>query len=215
MRNKFDIELQELKNNLIKMGTLCESGFVEAIKAFLEKDTSYYEKMKITEERIDEEEKNIEQQCMRLILHQQPVAKDLRMVSSALKMVTDLERIGDQSCDIAELTQYTSDGEIPLYDDIKTMSQEASKMLTNAIDSFVKQDLTLAKEVIEYDDNVDILFFKIKKDLIELLRKEVENPETVIDILMVAKYLERIADHATNVAEWVVFSITGEYAEGE
>lgn len=213
MRNKFDEQLGQLNNDLISMGALCESGIASAVKALLTNDTKLAKYAISVEKDIDEKERNIEHLCMKLLLQQQPVAKDLRLVSAALKMVTDMERIGDQAADIAELATYTDLSESKNNPHISQMAKATIKMVTHSIDAFVKHDLTLAQEVIESDNIVDELFAQIKTDLISLISDDTEHGELALDILMIAKYLERIGDHATNIAEWVVFSITGKHGE--
>ncbi len=203
MRNRFDNELQELKQNLIKMGTLCEKAISSAIECF--DNVSVIEEVKAAEIKIDEFEHEIETKCLRLILHEQPVAKDLRSISAILKIITDLERIGDQAVDIADLSRYSK----IINEHILTMAQEVVTMLSHAIDSFVKLDLELAHSTILKDDIVDSLFLKVRCDIISILKKETTSEEVAVNTLMIAKYLERIADHAVNVCEWVVFSITG------
>ena len=158
-------------------------------------------------------ETEIESMCLKLLLQQQPVAKDLRIISAALKMITDIERIGDQAAYIAEITGYANLAESLNKIRIKDMAIAAIKMVTDAIDAFVKEDLELANAVIEYDDVVDNSFLEVKSDIIELISKDKASGEVAIDMMMIAKYLERIADHATNIAEWVVFSITGKHEE--
>ena len=147
---------------------------------------------------------------MKLLLQQQPVATDLRVISSALKMITDMERVGDQASDIAEISRIIIEGGHGINEDMKVMAREAVKMVTESVDSFVRKDLELARKVIAYDDIVDNLFSKMKKDVIDIISKDSSLGEYSIDLLMIAKYLERIGDHATNIAEWVEFSITGE-----
>ena len=205
MRNKFDNELDLLNQNLIKMGALCEHAILLAMKCFEENETVTVDEVKSVEIKIDEFEHEIERQCLKLFLHEQPVAKDLRIISSIMKMITDLERIGDQSVDIAYLSQYTN----TINPHVKVMAQEAIKMLTNAINSFVNHDLELASKTISQDDIVDDLFLQVRCEIINILKLESEHEEQALDTLMIAKYLERIADHAVNVSEWVVFSITG------
>lgn len=212
MRTKFDQELLALNRQLIRMGALCQNAIAIAVDAFVKGEADVTARTREVEGEIDEMEKAIEQQCLRLLLQQQPVAKDLRMISAALKMITDLERIGDQAEDIAELCRYTHSLPAPAH--IREMAQEAVKMVTEAIDSFVTRDLALANAVIQRDDVVDTLFMLAKKDIILTMQQEHADPEALIDILMISKYLERIADHATNIAEWVVFSITGKHEEG-
>ena len=211
MRDRFEEELLDLNNNLICMGSLCEKAISKAVEAFLIGDQNYIKKAMKVENKIDSIEKTIEQQCLRLILQQQPVAKDLRVISAALKMITDLERIGDQAVDIAELTQVTKDSFTSIY--IQKMAKEVVFMVTKSIDSFVKGDIEIAKSVIKHDDIVDELFSKAKADIINDIKKDGFDPEVMLDLLMISKYLERIADHATNIAEWVVFSITGKHEE--
>ena len=204
MRNKFDEQLEQLNVALIKTGALCEDAISTAARALLDNDMELAKKVKPIELEIDQKEREIETLCMRLLLQQQPVARDLRQISSALKMITDLERIGDQTSDIAELLPYLQKGDITFSKvHIKEMAEATIKMVTDAIDSFVRQDLPLAHQVMEYDNVVDELFNKVKKELIQLIG------EFCIDLLMVAKYFERIGDHAVNVAEWVQYSLTG------
>ena len=156
-------------------------------------------------------ERDIESICMRLLLQQQPVAKDLRTVSSALKMISDMERIGDQAADIAEIIKFISVGEAESKLHIGDMARATIKMVTDSVDSFVKKDIEMAREVMQYDDIVDNLFIKVKNELTELIRKGEQNGEFCLDLLMVAKYIERIGDHATNIADWVCYSLTGEH----
>ncbi len=210
MRNRFDNELQEINNRLIKMGTLCEHAISLAIKCFEDNEAVTVKQVKEVEIKIDEYETEIERKCLKLLLHQQPVAKDLRVISSILKMITDLERIGDQAVDIADLSRYTKN----LNDNIRQMAQCSVKMVTCAIDSFVKQDLEIAKNTIVQDDKIDALFLEVRRDIINVLKSEQDCEHEALDTLMIAKYLERIADHSVNVCEWVVFSITGLH-EGE
>lgn len=215
MRNRFDEQLEKLNVELIKMGALCEEGISCAIKAlFNEKCDKMIEKANANEEEIDHLERDIEELCMKLLLRQQPVAKDLRTVSSALKMISDMERIGDQSQDIAEIAGYIHSTNLAGKVHISDMAKEAVTMVTMGVDSFVKKDLELAQRTIEKDDNVDRLFLEIKKELTALIREDAKDAEFFLDLLMVAKYLERIGDHATNIAEWVIFSITGEHRIG-
>ena len=198
MRTKFDEQLEQLHVALITTGALCEDAISTAAKALLENDMGLAAKVKPIELEIDQKEREIENLCMRLLLQQQPVAGDLRQISSALKMITDLERIGDQTSDIAELLPY-----------LQEMAEATIKMVTDSIDSFVRQDLPLARSVMEYDKVVDDLFNKVKKELIQLIGENRDSGEFCIDLLMVAKYFERIGDHAVNVAEWVQYSLTG------
>ena len=213
MRSRFDAQLDILNNSLISMGALCENAIASAVKALLHNDMSLSKKAIETEVELDQMEKDIERLCLRLLLQHHPVAGDLRLISAALKMITDMERIGDQAADIAEIVTY-----VDLSDNINKvritdMAKAIIKMVTESIDAFVKRDLKLAEDVIDYDDVVDDLFTKIKNDAISLITENPEYGEQFVDIVMIAKYLERIGDHATNIAEWVVFSITGEHKE--
>ena len=201
MRNKFDEQLEKLHIELIKMGALC---------ALQKNDVTALHKVFETDGEIDQAERDIERLCMKLLLQQQPVATDLRVISSALKMITDMERVGDQASDIAEIAKIIIEGGHGINEDMKKMAHEAVKMVTDSVDSFVKKDLELARKVIAYDDVVDNWFSKMKKEVIEMIAKDSSLGEYSIDLLMIAKYLERIGDHATNIAEWVEFSITGE-----
>lgn len=209
MRNKFDQQLETLHVELIKMGALCEDAITASITALEKNDITLLKKVFETENEIDQMERDIEGMCMKLLLQQQPVATDLRVISSALKMITDMERVGDQAADIAEISRFIICNGIGISDDIKTMAGEAIKMVTNSVDSFVKKDLELARKVIAYDDVVDNWFNTLKKEIIQMIAKDSTKGEYYIDILMIVKYLERIGDHATNIAEWVEFSITG------
>lgn len=209
MRNRFDMQLETLNIGLITMGALCEEAISAAIKALLNNDDSMIEKVFTIDKEIDQNERELEALCMRLLLQQQPVARDLRAISSALKMISDMERIGDQASDIAEITKYIADNNAISKIHLKDMALAAIKMVTDSIESYVKKDLQLAHSVIAYDDIVDDLFDKIKQELIALIGQDSINGEYGIDFLMIAKYLERIGDHAVNIAEWVVYSITG------
>ncbi len=215
MRNKFDIQLEMLNNSLISMGALCENAIACAVKALVNNDNSLAKHAIEVDKEIDQKEKDIESLCLKLLLQQQPVARDLRAISSALKMITDMERIGDQAADIAEIVTFTDLSESRNKVHITDMAQAVIKMVTESIDAFVKKDLKLAEDVIEYDDVVDDLFNKVKKDTVTFIASEASQGEQAVDIIMIAKYLERIGDHATNIAEWVVFSITGNHVGGE
>ena len=211
MRNRFDEQLEQLNVGLIKMGALCEESIACAVKAlFDEKTAEMTAKVNDNEEETDHMEHEIEALCMRLLLHQQPVARDLRSVSSALKMISDMERIGDQSQDIAEIAGFLHSTDLAGRVHISDMANEAISMVTMSVDSFVRKDVKLARAAIAADDKVDCLFIEVKRELIELVRGDSGDAEYFMDLLMAAKYLERIADHATNIAEWVVYSITGE-----
>ena len=213
MRNHFDEQLMQLNREMITMGSLCEKVIAMAAKSLLEGDKELAAKVVHSDSEIDQKEREIEAMCLKLLLQQQPVARDLRIVSSALKMITDMERIGDQSADIAEIVTVA---DLTASDDtmhIGNMARAAIKMVTGAVDAFVSRDVRAAVEVIKYDDVVDDLFNKVKHELLESLRTSTEKAEYALDLLMIAKYFERIGDHATNIAEWVVFSITGRHDE--
>ncbi len=211
MRNKFNKQLELLNMELTSMGALCESAISYATKALLDGDTRMIEMANEAEIQIDQKEREIETLCMKLLLQQQPVASDLRIISSALKMISDMERIGDQASDIAEITKFIEQSSLESISYINDMALATIKMVTDSIESFVNTDIELAFSVMEYDDNVDRLFSKIKKELIDIITSNAESAELCLDLLMIAKYFERIGDHAVNIAEWVEFSITGKH----
>ena len=213
MRNRFDQQLEKLNVELVTMGALCEDALTYAIKALFDRESDMAERAEEAEKQIDQMEREIESICMRLLLQQQPVARDLRVISSALKMIGDMERIGDQAADIAEIVKYLKDSEVPNLGHLREMSDFAAGMVTASINSFVRQDLDLAKKVILDDDVVDGYFDKVKEALIGLIADGDIDVAFLLDLLMIAKYIERIGDHATNIAEWVVYSITGEHPE--
>lgn len=211
MRNKFDEQLHLLNNELIIMGALCEEAISGAAKLLLDNDTSLKETVLDADKQIDQKERNIENLCMKLFMQQQPVASDLRTISSALKMISDLERIGDQAADIAEIAEYVTANGLQSETHIADMARAAIKMVTDSVKSFVKKDALLANEVIAHDAIVDGLFDKVKNELVESIQNKAKHAEALIDLLMIAKYFERIGDHAENVAEWVIYSITGKH----
>ena len=211
MRNKFDSQLEKLNLELITMGALCEDAISASVKAMLEGDDALCEKVFAADAEIDQKERDIETICMKLLLQQQPVARDLRVISSALKMISDMERIGDQASDIAEITKFIKNSSVQSRVHISDMAAAAIKMVTDSVESFVKKDLSLAHAVMEYDDKVDNLFDCVKDELVRLIAEDRANGEFCIDLLMIAKYLERIGDHAVNIAEWVEYSITGSH----
>lgn len=212
MRNRFDTELENLNLELIKMGSMIENSIETSAKALINQDLELINKVNDYEVEIDEMEKTIESHCLKLLLQQQPVASDLRLISTALKMITDMERIGDNAEDIAEIARYLVNQKfIKDLVHIPQMAEATISMVKRAVDAFVSKDKELALEVCKDDDIVDDLFQVIKKELIEKIQENTENGEQAIDLLMVAKYLERIGDHAENIAEWVIFSITGEH----
>jgi len=212
MRKTLDEQLEMLNDELIKMGSYCETAISAAIKSITE-DSSFVEKAFAADSEIDKLERDIEDICMKLLLRQQPVARDLRTISSALKMISDMERIGDQASDIAEMAEYVKGHTSPGGVDIREMASQVIKMVSESIDSFVHKDLSLAHNVIVYDDVVDNSFRSIKSELVRLIASGHKDGEYLVDLLMIAKYLERIGDHATNIAEWVEFSITGEHID--
>ncbi len=209
MRNKFDSQLEKLNLELITMGALCEDAISASVKGFLDDDDALCRKAVETEDEINRKERDIESICMKLLLEQQPVARDLRVISSALKMISDMERIGDQAYDIAEIAKFIKNSNVKSKIHIKDMAAAATKMVTDSVDSFVKKDVELARSVMVYDDKVDNLFDCVKDELVQLITEDKANGEFCIDLLMIAKYLERIGDHAVNIAEWVEYSITG------
>ena len=209
MRNEYEQQLELLHTELVSMGDACEEVITCAVASLDNNDQALTRRVFEVDSGIDRREREIESLCLKLLLRQQPVASDLRRVSSALKMISDMERIGDQASDIAELAPYMRGHAEKDMQDLQAMSAEVIRMVKGSIDSFVRQDLALARQVIAYDDVVDDWFDRIKKELIELIGREERPGEYCVDFLMAAKYLERIADHATNIAEWVEYSITG------
>lgn len=210
MREKYMLQLKQLNDLLIQMGQMVEHAIELAIMALNNQDKDTAKQVIDYDEEIDEKEKEIEQLCLKLLLCQQPVAKDLRFISSALKMITDLERIGDQAADIAELAILLAD--TPYIKDLEhigRMAVETTDMVIKSINAYVKNDIEEARNVIERDDVVDELFVTVKNELIAMINQNVETGEQAADLLMVAKYFERIGDHATNIAQWVIFSVTG------
>ncbi len=210
MRNQFDRQLNDLNGQLITMGHMIEQAIEHAIEAMMHRDVEKARKNMQYDEEIDQQERDIETLCMKLLMKQQPVARDLRLISAALKMITDMERIGDQSADISEISIHLADEEhLPKMDIIKKMAAESMLMVVNSIEAFVARDLKQAEEVIAKDDEIDGLFEDARNALVEMIQKETVSAEVAVDLLMVAKYFERIGDHATNIAEWVIYSING------
>lgn len=210
MRIRFDEQLELLNRKLIEMGALCEDAISASMHTLKnEADKKSAEKAAALEREIDHKEREIESLCMKLLLQQQPVARDLRTISSALKMISDLERIGDQASDIAEITKTLLRSGGHRIDDLKTMAKEAISMVNGSVDAFLRRDLTLARQVIAHDDVVDNWFETVRSELISCVASDSGRGAYYFDLLMIAKYLERIADHATNIAEWVEYSITG------
>ncbi|MDI9441712.1 MAG: phosphate signaling complex protein PhoU [Firmicutes bacterium] len=212
MRSHFDAQLAKLNNEMIQMGALVEAAIAGVTEALLKQDVAEAERVIRLEQEIDDKEKDIEAHCLKLLVQQQPVARDLRQISTALKMITDLERIGDQTMDISELAILLSDTSyIKRLEHIAQMAEETGRMVTGAIDAFVEKDLSRVQSVIAADDIVDGLFDTVKEDLIQLILEDPKNGSQALDLLMIAKYLERIGDHAENIAEWVEYSITGHH----
>lgn len=209
MRDLYVHQLSVLNSKLIEMGELCENAIQSSVKALLDGNTAAAKAASSLDDEIDHKEREIESICLKLILSQQPVAGDLRQISSALKMITDMERIGDQAADIAEIVPHLKGHTPAECVGIKNMSEEVIKMVTSSIDAYVKKDIELAQRVIKNDDIVDDYFLKIKSSLVDVISEKKQDGEYAIDLLMIAKYFERIGDHATNIAEWVEFSITG------
>ena len=213
MRNKFDEQLSQLNHEMIEMGALCEEVIALASRALTENDKSLAARVAPLDSEIDRKERDIENLCLKLLLQQQPVARDLRQISAALKMITDMERIGDQAADIAEIIVFLKGRSCESCAAIGEMGRATIKMVTDSVDAFVRRDTALAESVIRYDDIVDDYFLKVKTALIGLLARTPDDGEYALDLLMIAKYFERIGDHAVNIAEWVVFSVTGVHKE--
>ena len=214
MRNRFDRQLGELNHRLIDMGSLIEQAIETAVDGLVYQDKEKAKRAIQYEEEINHAEREIEALCLKLLLQQQPVASDLRLISSALKMITDMERIGDHATDISELTLVLADKPyIMNMKHIQQMARETIVMVIHSLEAFVKKDIEMAKQVIVQDDKVDELFAKVKTEILQLLREHMEHGEQAEDLLMAAKYFERIGDHATNIAEWVIFSIVGKHVD--
>ena len=211
MRDRFEEQLKLLNKELVEMGALCEESIAYAVKFLTERDEKMHRNAIEAEKQIDHMEKDIESLCMRLLIEQQPVASDFRKVTSALKMISDLERIGDHAEDIAEIAVYVDPVDLKNQVHINDMAQAAVKMVVSGMDSYVKQDEELARSVLKMDDTVDKMFLSVKNELIEMIRSGEENGETLLDLLMIAKYFERIGDHAENIAEWVIYAVTGKH----
>lgn len=211
MQSRLDEQLENLNNELIKMGSLIEHAIELTVSALINQDSSEAKRAIEFDDEIDEKEKEIEAICLKLLLQQHPVARDLRQISAALKMITDMERIGDQAADISEIVIMLGKyPELKELEHIPKMATATTKMVKESIDAYVGKDPELALDVINYDDVVDDLFNVVKGELIELIRSNTKASENATDFLMIAKYFERIGDHATNIAEWVIFSITGQ-----
>jgi len=214
MRSRLEEQLAQLNDSLIEMGSVVEKAISNATKALIEQDTQMAKRIIDSDDEIDNMEKEIERLCLKLILQQQPVASDLRLVSAILKIITDLERVGDHATDISELALYLADETyIKKLEVIELMAIVTMRMVKESIEAFVRRDIELARKVITEDDEVDNLFLAVKKELIDLINKNVGNGDQALDLMMIAKYYERIGDHATNVAEWVEFALTGTYKD--
>lgn len=214
MRNRFDRQLVQLNNELIEMGGMIEKAISDTVKALVNQDIELASNVIEYDEEIDHQEREIEQLCLKLLLQQQPVAKDLRLISAALKMITDMERIGDHATDISEITiELSKESYIKKLDNIQQMAKETMVMLVQSVEAFVNKDMDKARTVIVHDDVVDDLFNKVKAELIAMIHEDVNAGEQASDLLMAAKYFERIGDHATNISEWVIFSITGQHPD--
>jgi len=209
MRSKFDEQLSELKKDLIETGALCEEALTLLAQTLATGDLRATRRIPAIESLIDRLDAQVEANCVKMLLQQQPVASDLRQITAGLKMITDFERIGDQAEDIAEILNQMRDLTPAETEDLRTMAENARQMVTECVDAYVRQDVKLAHSVMEHDEIVDEYFAKVKKDLIALIGAHPEEGEEAIDVLMLAKYLERIADHSVNVAEWVEFAVTG------
>ena len=214
MRNRFDRQLERLNDEMIEMGSMIESAIEKAVSALVTQDVEKAKAAIKADDDIDHQERDIENLCLKLLLQQQPVARDLRQISSALKMITDMERIGDHAADISEITiMMAGKPYIKKLEHIQEMAKETMQMLVNAVDAYVEKNMQKAQEVIKRDDVVDELFNQVKTELIQLIHEDADAGEQAADLLMVAKYFERIGDHATNISEWVIFSITGTHVE--
>ena len=213
MRSRFDEQLAQLNKQLIEMGALCEEVISMASRALMDGDLPLAAKVAPLDAEIDQKERDIENLCLKLLLQQQPVAKDLRQISAALKMITDMERIGDQAEDIAEIIKFLNGRTVENGALIREMASAAIKMVTESVDAFVKHDIMLAEKVVSDDDVVDRYFDQVKQKLIERIAQQPADGEYALDLLMIAKYFERIGDHAVNLAEWVIFSVTGVHKE--
>ncbi len=209
MRSRFDEQLATLNKELIEMGALCEEAIADAAKALTTADEKTAAKVEPLEAEINQKERDIESLCLKMLLQQQPVARDLRQISAALKMITDLERIGDQASDIAEIITFIDKKAGVDCEAICLMAEATIRMVTESVDAFVKRDVGIAQQAIAHDDTVDDYFLKVKRSLINMIAQRPADGEHALDLLMIAKYFERIGDHAVNIAEWVIFSVTG------
>lgn len=215
MRSRFERQLQELHDALTEMADQCKEAISHAAQALLSHDLALAKTIRDGDDVIDQQEREIEAMCLTLLLQQQPVARDLRAISTAMRMITDLERIGDQAADIAEIVLEAQGPSLEGLPHIQEMAHACVGMVSASVDAFVRRDLDAAQGVIAADDGVDALFCKVRQDLIVSIQNGQEHPDIALDRLMIAKYFERIGDHAVNLAEWVVYSITGAHPTAE
>lgn len=211
MRNRYEEQLRLLNRELMEMGALCEESIACAVKYLTENKPEMKQSAEECEKQIDRMERDIESLCMRLLMHEQPLATDFRLITAALKMISDMERIGDHAEDIVEIGGYIAEIDMQLREHISEMAESAVDMLTTSINSYIQRDADLAYSVILMDDTVDEFFIQLKQKLISVICNEKENAESVLDLLMIAKYFERIGDHAENIAEWVIYAVTGKH----
>lgn len=211
MRDRYEEQLRLLNKELTEMGALCEEAIACAVKYLAENRREMKQSAEECEKQIDRMERDIETLCMRLLMHEQPLAADFRLVTAALKMISDMERIGDHAEDIVELGEYIVKTDNALREHIGKMAEAAVKMLAASVNSYTEKDAELAHSVILMDDTVDALFVEIKQSLLKSVKSEEENAEALLDMLMIAKYFERIGDHAENIAEWVIYAVTGQH----
>ncbi len=215
MRSHFDQQLSALNRDLTRMGALCEEILKLVTQALRADSQQTLRKLPALAGEIDRMERSIESACLALLLQQQPVARDLRQISAALKMITDLERIGDQAEDIGQIIPYLAGAPGEELSKLQQMAQAAGSMVTQSVDAYIGQDVAQARAVVRQDDTVDAFFVGIKHSLIRQIQSDTASGEWAIDLIMIAKYLERIGDHAVNIAQWVEFSVTGVHKTGE
>ena len=212
MRKRFDEQLNELNQEMIHMGNIIEQAIENTLDALIHKDIKKANEIIKYDNEIDRQERKIENLCLQLLLQQQPVAKDLRFISATLKMITDMERIGDHATSIAELTiEMATQAHIKKLEHIEQMAKETILMLINCLKSYIARNLEIAESIIRHDEKVDKLFFQVKRDLIQMIHNDCECGEDATNLLLIAKYFERIGDHAVNIAEWIIFSINGKH----
>ena len=217
MRDNYLKKLEQMQKELLEMGMLCEEAIQKTYRLLVSEQEreELVKAIDVLEREIDAKERRIEADCIQLFLQQQPVASDLRLISSALKMITDLERIGDHATDIAEILE-TGSIKVPAKDiDLAKMAEIAMDMINRSVESYVQKDLEMAREVIDRDDVLDELFINVRKEINRCSAEKIYTNDQTLDLLMIAKYYERLGDHATNVAEWVEFSLTGKHRSGK